>query len=127
VSWFNDSLVFVRFGSNEWLRKSVFPKHTRTHIFTAGIGAGVCEAVLVVTPAETLKVLYQENQVFYRLNSSMTGFPINPNTRESSTEFELSSSSRDWLGPTKDFCQQSWSKEATKESDSLCTTTARHY
>jgi solute carrier family 25 citrate transporter 1 len=28
----------------------------RTHTFLAGLGAGICEAILVVTPAETLKV-----------------------------------------------------------------------
>lgn len=49
-------LKAVRFGSNEWLRKSVFTKKTHSHVFLAGIGAGTCEAVLVVTPAETIKV-----------------------------------------------------------------------
>jgi len=49
-------ISLTRFGSNEWLRKSVFTKKTRTHVFLAGLGAGICEAVLVVTPAETIKV-----------------------------------------------------------------------
>jgi solute carrier family 25 citrate transporter 1 len=36
----------------------VFKKKTRINTFFAGLGAGVCEAILVVTPAETLKVIY---------------------------------------------------------------------
>lgn len=46
----------VRFGSNEWLKNNVFKEKNRTNTFFAGLGAGVSEAILVVTPAETLKV-----------------------------------------------------------------------
>jgi len=46
----------VRFGSNEWLKNHVFKEKNRLNTFMAGIGAGVAEATVVVTPAETLKV-----------------------------------------------------------------------
>lgn len=46
----------VRFGSNEFLKGSVFTEKNRVHTFLAGLGAGVSEAIFVVTPAETLKV-----------------------------------------------------------------------
>ncbi|KAL4481011.1 hypothetical protein ABPG72_014479 [Tetrahymena utriculariae] len=46
----------VRFGSNEALKNNVFKKKNRINTFMAGLGAGVCEAIFVVTPAETLKV-----------------------------------------------------------------------
>jgi len=47
----------VRFGSNQWFRNNLFTdKNSRLHTFMAGLGAGVTEAILVVTPAETLKV-----------------------------------------------------------------------
>jgi len=45
-----------RFGSNEWLKNNVFTKKTRLHTFLGGLGAGVFEAITVVTPAETIKV-----------------------------------------------------------------------
>lgn len=45
-----------RFGSNEWLKNHVFKEKTRLNTFLAGLGAGMFEATLVVTPAETLKV-----------------------------------------------------------------------
>jgi hypothetical protein len=38
------------------LREKVFTEKSRSHVFLAGVGAGICEAVLVVTPAETIKV-----------------------------------------------------------------------
>lgn len=46
----------VRFGSNEALKTHVFKEKSRLNTFLAGLGAGVSEAILVVTPAETLKV-----------------------------------------------------------------------
>jgi solute carrier family 25 citrate transporter 1 len=51
------SLGTTRFGSNEWLKNNVFKERNRINTFLAGLGAGVSEAILVVTPAETLKVL----------------------------------------------------------------------
>jgi len=47
----------VRFGTNQWLKENVFTdfKKSRMHSFLAGIGAGITEAVLVVTAQETLK------------------------------------------------------------------------
>lgn len=47
----------VRFGSNEWLKNNVFTDKSRSSSFLAGLFAGVAEAILVVTPAETLKVV----------------------------------------------------------------------
>lgn len=49
-------LWLLRFGSNEWLKNNVFTEKNRVNTFMAGLGAGVSEAILVVTPAETLKV-----------------------------------------------------------------------
>jgi len=46
----------VRFGTNEFLKNNVFTKKSRINTFMAGLGAGVSEAIFVVTPAETLKV-----------------------------------------------------------------------
>lgn len=46
----------VRFGSNEFLKNNVFTERNRINTFLAGLGAGVSEAIFVVTPAETLKV-----------------------------------------------------------------------
>jgi len=46
----------VRFGTNEWLKNNVFKERNRINTFMAGLGAGVSEAIFVVTPAETLKV-----------------------------------------------------------------------
>lgn len=45
----------ARFGSNEFLKNNVFKKKDRINTFLAGLGAGVIEATLVVTPAETIK------------------------------------------------------------------------
>lgn len=47
----------VRFGSNTSLKHHVFTdRSSRLHTLLAGLGAGITEAILVVTPAETLKV-----------------------------------------------------------------------
>jgi len=46
----------VRFGTNESLKNHVFTTPGRTTSFFAGLGAGIAEAILVVTPAETIKV-----------------------------------------------------------------------
>ncbi len=47
----------VRFGTNNTLKHRVFTdRSSRVHTLLAGLGAGLAEAVLVVTPAETLKV-----------------------------------------------------------------------
>lgn len=48
--------VGARFGTNEWLKVNVFPDKNRITTFLCGLGAGITEAVLVVTPTETLKV-----------------------------------------------------------------------
>ncbi|CAD8159214.1 unnamed protein product [Paramecium octaurelia] len=49
--------VACRFGANEWLKNNVFTdRKSRLQTFFAGLGAGVFEAVVVVTPTETLKV-----------------------------------------------------------------------
>lgn len=47
----------VRFGSNQYLKNHIFTdyKTNRMSNFLAGVGAGVTEAILVVTPQETLK------------------------------------------------------------------------
>lgn len=47
----------VRFGANTWLKENVFTKFKtdKMHSFLAGVGAGITEAVLVVTSQETLK------------------------------------------------------------------------
>jgi len=46
----------VRFSSNEYFKNNVFGSTGRLNIFCAGLMAGVTEAILVVTPAETVKV-----------------------------------------------------------------------
>ena len=48
--------VGVRFGSNEWLKTNVFKEKNRLTTFLCGLGAGVTEALIIVTPSETLKV-----------------------------------------------------------------------
>lgn len=49
--------VAVRFGTNEWLKNNIFTdRKSRIQTFCAGLGAGVFEAIFVVTPTETLKV-----------------------------------------------------------------------
>jgi len=47
----------VRFGANQFLKNNVFTdfKTNRMSNFLAGVGAGVTEAIFVVTPQETLK------------------------------------------------------------------------
>lgn len=45
----------VRFGTNQWLRNNIFTAKDRASTFFAGVGAGVAEAIIVVTPQETLK------------------------------------------------------------------------
>mmetsp|Transcript_26946 Transcript_26946/g.23811 ORF Transcript_26946/g.23811 Transcript_26946/m.23811 type:complete len:292 (+) Transcript_26946:63-938(+) len=47
----------VRFGANQFLKNNWFTdyKENRLSNFLAGVGAGITEAVLVVTPQETLK------------------------------------------------------------------------
>lgn len=46
-----------RFGANTFLKENVFTdyKTSRLHNFLAGVGAGITEAIFVVTPQETLK------------------------------------------------------------------------
>jgi len=46
-----------RFGANTFLKENVFTEHktSRLHNFLAGVGAGITEAIFVVTPQETLK------------------------------------------------------------------------
>ena len=47
----------TRFGSNEYLKNNIFTdRKNRLHTFSAGLGAGIIEAIAVVTPAETIKV-----------------------------------------------------------------------
>lgn len=47
----------VRFGANQTLKNNVFTdyKTSRLSNFLAGVGAGITEAIFVVTPQETLK------------------------------------------------------------------------
>jgi len=47
----------VRFGANTFLKENVFPDYQKSRLqnFLAGVGAGITEAVFVVTPQETLK------------------------------------------------------------------------
>jgi len=47
----------VRFGSNQALKNNIFTdyKTNRLSNFLAGVGAGITEAIFVVTPQETLK------------------------------------------------------------------------
>ena len=46
---------YVRFGVFTFAQESVFTEKSRTNTFLAGLMAGGAEAVLVVTPQETLK------------------------------------------------------------------------
>ncbi|EGR32185.1 mitochondrial carrier protein, putative [Ichthyophthirius multifiliis] len=49
--------VAARFGANEYLKQHYFTdKNNRYHTFCAGLGAGIFEAITVVTPSETIKV-----------------------------------------------------------------------
>lgn len=47
----------VRFGTNTWLKNNIFTNYKvdKMHSFLAGVGAGISEAILVVTAQETLK------------------------------------------------------------------------
>jgi len=45
----------VRFGTYEFVKANVFPDESRKSNFLSGICAGAAEALLVVTPQETLK------------------------------------------------------------------------
>lgn len=47
----------VRFGANQYFKNNIFTdyKTNRVSNFLAGVGAGVTEAIFVVTPQETLK------------------------------------------------------------------------
>lgn len=54
--YFSIPKVGVRFGVNELCRKELFTDNSRTAIFISGFISGIFEALLVVTPMETLKV-----------------------------------------------------------------------
>lgn len=45
----------VRFGTKEALTKYVFTEKGRTSTLLSGFGAGIAEAILAVTPGETMK------------------------------------------------------------------------
>lgn len=46
----------IRFGSKEFYDQNIFTTKSRTNTFLSGACAGATEALLVVTPMETLKV-----------------------------------------------------------------------
>jgi len=54
--YFSIPKVGVRFGVNELCRKELFTDNSRSAIFMSGFISGIFEALLVVTPMETLKV-----------------------------------------------------------------------
>lgn len=45
----------VRFSAFEFAKKSMFPEQSKLNTFCCGLFAGFSEAVVVVTPQETLK------------------------------------------------------------------------
>ena len=45
----------VRFGAYDYAQKNLFTKKNKSNNFLCGLFAGAAEAVLVVTPQETLK------------------------------------------------------------------------
>ena len=46
---------YVRFGTYTYVQENIFTEKSRTNNFLCGICAGAAEAVVVVTPQETLK------------------------------------------------------------------------
>ena len=47
---------YVRFGTNTYIRKNIFHgKESKFNVFISGLCAGATEALIVVTPQETLK------------------------------------------------------------------------
>ena len=46
---------YVRFGTYTYVQENIFLEKSRTNNFLCGICAGAAEAVVVVTPQETLK------------------------------------------------------------------------
>lgn len=81
--------VAVRFGTNEWLKNNIFTdRKSRVQTFFAGLGAGVAEAVVVVTPTETLKV--GTLSLSARSNSSTISCPSTQSTEAWSTESQRS-------------------------------------
>lgn len=46
---------YVRFGSFTYCQENIFKEKTKTNTFLCGLVAGGAEALLVVTPQETLK------------------------------------------------------------------------
>ncbi len=47
---------YVRFGTNAWVKKNIFgERESKLNTFNAGLCAGAMEALVVVTPQETLK------------------------------------------------------------------------
>jgi len=54
--YFSIPKVGVRFGVNEFCKNKIFTDNSRSSIFISGFISGIFEALLVVTPMETLKV-----------------------------------------------------------------------
>ena len=54
--YFSIPKVGVRFGVNEVCKNNIFTDNSRFSIFASGFISGIFEALLVVTPMETLKV-----------------------------------------------------------------------
>jgi solute carrier family 25 citrate transporter 1 len=54
--YFSIPKVGVRFGVNEFCKNNIFTDGSRSAIFASGFISGIFEALLVVTPMETLKV-----------------------------------------------------------------------
>lgn len=55
----------VRFGAFETLKKHAMDEHGKLlpqHSFLCGLGAGACEAIFAVTPMETIKVKFINDQ-----------------------------------------------------------------
>jgi len=46
---------YVRFGTYTYVQSNILTERTRTNNFFCGIAAGAAEALMVVTPQETLK------------------------------------------------------------------------
>jgi solute carrier family 25 citrate transporter 1 len=65
----------VRFGSKEFYDKTFFPTPSKTATFLSGAMAGTTEALLVVTPMETLKVklIHDRFQAVPKYSSLLNG------------------------------------------------------
>lgn len=59
------TVYFCRFGAFEWIRGFLVDERgqmSNSGKLLSGLGAGVCEAILAVTPMETIKVKFINDQ-----------------------------------------------------------------